>query len=45
MPGQKVRYRTKRERALRRNLVRAGVWVFLAFFVVSVVGVVVTLQR
>ena len=38
MPPQ-VRIRTRRERALRDRIKKAGIWVFLIFFVVSVVGV------
>jgi len=41
-----VKVRTRRERLLRRNLKRAGIWVFLIIFVASVVGVaVVTVAR
>jgi hypothetical protein len=41
-----VKPRTRSQRALRENLKRAGVWVFLLIFVASVVGVaVVTVAR
>ena len=41
-----MRPRTRRERALRENLKKAGIWVFLVIFVLSVVGVaVVTVAR
>jgi hypothetical protein len=41
-----VKVRTRRGRRLRENLKRAGIWVFLAIFVMSVVGVaVVTVAR
>jgi hypothetical protein len=33
-----VKLRTRRERALRENLKRAGIWIFLALFLVSIVG-------
>jgi hypothetical protein len=34
-----MKLRTKRERAFRDNLKRAGVWIFLIVFVTSIVGV------
>ncbi len=38
--------RTRSQRALRENLKKAGIWVFLVIFVASVVGVaVVTVGR
>jgi hypothetical protein len=41
-----VRTRSRRERLLRDNLKKAGIWIFLAIFVLSVVGVaVVTVTR
>ena len=41
-----VKLRTRRERALRETLKRAGIWIFLAIFVASVVGVaLVTVTR
>lgn len=40
------RYATRSKRALRRNLVRGAIWIFLLFFVASVAGVaIVTLRR
>lgn len=33
-----MKYRTRRERALRENLKRAGIWVFLVIFSLSIVG-------
>jgi hypothetical protein len=33
-----VKLRSRRERALRENLKRAGVWVFLVLFALSIVG-------
>jgi hypothetical protein len=43
----KPRLKTRRARRTRETIKRAGVWVFLAAFVVSVVGValVVTVGR
>ena len=43
----KVRPKTRRARQTREALKRAGIWVFLVVFVVSVVGValVVTVGR
>lgn len=38
MPPQ-ARIRTRRERALRDRIKKAGIWIFLIFFVVSIVGV------
>jgi hypothetical protein len=38
-PAPKLR--TRRERKLRESLKKAGIWVFLALFLVSVVGVAV----
>ncbi|MFY9779930.1 MAG: hypothetical protein WAJ85_05400 [Candidatus Baltobacteraceae bacterium] len=35
----KVRLKTRRERRTREALKRAGIWVFLVIFVISVVGV------
>jgi hypothetical protein len=34
-----VRQQTRRERQLREALKKAGIWVFLAIFLTSVVGV------
>jgi hypothetical protein len=39
------RYATRSKRTLRRNLVRAAVWIFLAVFVASVVGVAIVTIR
>jgi hypothetical protein len=36
-----MRHQTRRARLLRQRLVPAGVWVFLVFFVLSVVGVAI----
>jgi hypothetical protein len=33
-----VKLRTRRERALRENLKRAGIWAFLLLFSLSIVG-------
>jgi len=33
-----VKMQTRRQRALRKNLKRAGIWVFLALFALSIVG-------
>jgi uncharacterized iron-regulated membrane protein len=33
-----VKLRSKRERTLRQNLKRAGIWIFLALFMLSIVG-------
>lgn len=41
MPG----YETRSKRALRQNLVRAGIWVFLVLFIGSVVGVAIVTVR
>jgi hypothetical protein len=41
-----VKPRTRSQRALRENLKKAGIWVFIVIFVASVVGVaVVTVVR
>jgi hypothetical protein len=34
-----VKVRTKRERALRENLKKAAIWLFLLVFVASIAGV------
>ncbi len=34
-----MKLRTKRERATRENLKRAGVWIFLIIFITSIAGV------
>jgi hypothetical protein len=34
-----VKLRTRRERKLRDNVKKAGIWVFLILFVASIVGV------
>jgi len=33
-----VKLRTRRERAIRENLKRAGIWIFLGLFSLSIVG-------
>ncbi len=38
-PAPKLR--TRRERQLRENLKKAGIWIFLGLFAVSVLGVAV----
>jgi hypothetical protein len=41
-----VRPRTRRDRQLRENLKKAGVWAFVVIFLASIVGVaVVTVAR
>ncbi len=39
--AQFMKLRTRRERQLRENLKRAGIWVFIAIFIASVVGVAI----
>lgn len=41
----KMRHESRRRRALRQTLVKAAVWVFLLFFVASVVGIAVVAIR
>jgi hypothetical protein len=38
-PAPKLR--TRRERQLRENLKKAGIWIFLGLFAVSVLGVAI----
>ena len=40
-----MKQRTRRERLFRNNLKKAGIWVFLVVFVVSVLGVAVVTLR
>lgn len=45
-PTKRVTHKTRRQRQLRENLKKAGIWVFIVVFVSSVVGVaVVTIAR
>jgi len=37
----KMRHEPRRKRAFRQNLVKAAIWVFLFFFVASVVGIAI----
>lgn len=37
----KMRHEPRKKRALRKNLVRAAVWVFLLFFIASIAGVAI----
>ncbi len=41
MKPRKVTYQTRSARARRQNLMKAGVWLFLALFVFSIVGVAI----
>jgi hypothetical protein len=41
----KMRHESRRKRALRQNLVKAAVWVFLILFVASVVGIAIVAVR
>lgn len=43
--GAMPRYATRSKRALRQNLVRAAIWVFLVLFIGSVVGVAIVTVR
>ena len=43
--GAVPRYDPRSKRALRQNLVRAAIWVFLVLFVGSVVGVAIVTVR
>ena len=36
-----MKVRTRRDRQLKDNLKKAGIWVFIAVFVLSIVGVAV----
>jgi len=38
-------YPPRSKQALRRNLIRTGVWVFLLLFIASVVGVAIVTVR
>ena len=41
-----MKIRTRRERNLKDNLKKAGIWVFIGIFMLSIVGVaVVTVSR
>ena len=41
-----MKVRTKRSREVRETIKKAGIWVFIAVFVISIVGVaVVTVSR
>jgi len=40
-----VKQRTRRQRLFRDNLKKAGIWLFLVVFVLSVVGVAVVTFR
>ena len=41
-----MKIRTRRERNLKENLKKAGIWVFIGIFMLSIVGIaVVTVAR
>lgn len=40
-----MRHEPRRRRALKQNLVKAAVWVFLFIFIASVVGIAVVAVR
>ncbi len=41
----KMRHEPRRKRALRQNVVKGAVWIFLVLFVASVVGVAIIAIR